>query len=62
MLHLKKSWLVAQHIDVSMYIFIYLMIEISLHEGHSLSTLKLYHTYYKQFTEFVKFAYMGIAK
>lgn len=58
----KKSWLVAQHIDLYMYIFIYLMIKISLHEGHSLSTLKLYHTYYKQFTEFVRFAYTGIAK
>lgn len=29
------------------------MIKISLHEAQSLSTLKLYHTYYKQFTEFV---------
>lgn len=49
----KKSWLVTQHIDLYMYIFIYIMIKISLHEGHSLPTLKLYHTYYKQFTEFV---------
>lgn len=59
---IKRSWLVAQHIDIHVYIFIYSMIKISLHEGCSISTLKLYHTYYKQFTEFVVFAYTGIAK
>ena len=52
----------TQHRDIYMYIFIYIMIKISLHESQSLSTLKLYHTYYKQFTEFVRFAYTRIAK
>lgn len=37
----KKSWSVAQHVDILKYIFIYIMIKISLHEGRSTSTLKL---------------------
>lgn len=43
----------TQHIDTYLYIFIQRMVKISLHEAHSLSTLKLYRTYYKQFTEFI---------
>lgn len=40
-----------------------MLIKIRLHEGQSLPTLKLYHTYEKQFTElFVQFAYTGTAK
>lgn len=38
---IKKSWSMTQHIDISMHIFIYIMIKTSLHEGHSLSILKL---------------------
>lgn len=45
-----------------MYIFVYRMKRVSLHEHHSLSTFKSYHTYYKQFTEFARFAYTEIAK